>query len=93
MEPLGAKREPKVDKKWNPERGMEEHVNKDAKKMVLARVWRDFGLHFGGQTAPNMSLKLSLFSVAILALFFVPKAFQNNVFLSKTYCFDKKYEK
>ena len=57
IEPLGATSEPKSGPKWNPELGMEQHVNKYAKIVGLGAFWNDFGLHFGNHNAPKMTLK------------------------------------
>ena len=83
IEPLGTTSEPKSEQKWNPELGMEQHVNKYAKIVGLDAFWHDFGCHFGGHNAPQMTVKLSLFFVTILASLLIPKTFKKEVFLSR----------
>ena len=83
IEPLGTTSGPKSGPKWNPELGMEQHVNKYAKIVGLGASWHDFGLHFGGHNDQTMTLKLSLFFVTILASLLIPKTSKKDVILSR----------
>ena len=78
IEPLGTTREPKSGPKWNPELGMEQHVNTYAKIVGLGAFWHDFGLHFGCHNAPKMTLKLNLFFRDEFSIVVDPKNIQKG---------------